>query len=99
MPALRSWMSGLCVIAMLAAGCAHAAGGPFGIDHRIHYDNSGIWKRSNQKVLIYGTLVTTVGGALAFGDNDRLGDPLWRSVDALVINGVGRSEERRVGKE
>lgn len=86
MPAFRYWLFG---VAMLASGSVCAAGGPFGIDHRIHYDNGGIWKRSHQKALVYGTLVTTVGGALAFGDHDRLGDTFWRSVDALVITGVG----------
>jgi membrane-associated phospholipid phosphatase len=89
MPASRCWPGWLLVIAMLASGSACAAGGPFGIDHRLHYDNSGIWKRSNQDILMYGTIVTVAGGALAFGDNDRLGDTFWRSVDALVISSVG----------
>lgn len=86
MPASRRWPGWLFVIAMLASGSARAAGGPFGIDHRLHYDNSGIWKRSNQDILMYGTIVTVAGGALAFGDNDRLGDTFWRSVDAMVIS-------------
>ena len=86
MPALRSW---LCAAAILVSGAAHAGGGPFGIDHRVHYDDSGIWKRSNQEVLVYGTITAVVGGALVFGDNDRLGDTFWRSVDAMVITSVG----------
>jgi membrane-associated phospholipid phosphatase len=86
MPALRTL---ICVAAMLASGSVWASGGPLGIDHRIAYDNSGIWQRSNQNILIYGTLTTVVGGALAFGDNDKLGDTFWRSVDALAITGVG----------
>jgi len=86
MPALRSW---LCAAAILVSGAAHAGGGPLGIDHRIHYDNSGIWKRSNQNALMYGTVTAVVGGALVFGDNDQLGDTFWRSVDAMVITGVG----------
>lgn len=86
MPALRSWIF---AVALLASGSVYASGGPLGIDHRIHYDNSGIWKRSNQKVLMYGSLVTVAGGALAFGDNDKLGDTFWRSVDAMVISSVG----------
>lgn len=61
----------------------------FGIDHRLHYDNSGLWKRSNQNVLIYGTILGVTGGALAFGDNDTFGDTLWRSVDAMVVTGIG----------
>ncbi|MEW9570217.1 phosphatase PAP2 family protein [Rhodanobacter sp. Si-c] len=68
---------------------AFASGGPLGIDHRLHYDNSGIWKRSNQNILMYGSIVTVAGGALAFGDQDELGDTFWRSVDAMVISGIG----------
>lgn len=68
---------------------ALASGGPLGIDHRLHYDNSGIWKRSNQNVLMYGTILSVAGGALALGDDDKLGDTFWRSVDALVVTGVG----------
>jgi len=78
----------LSCIAIVAAPHAFASGGPLGIDHRIHYDNSGVWKRSNQNVLIYGTITTVVGGALAFGDQDKLGDTFWRSVDALAVTGL-----------
>jgi len=86
MPALRSW---LCAAAILVSGAAHAGGGPLGIDHRVRYDNSGIWNRSDQNALLYGTIGTVVGGALVFGDNDQLGDTFWRSVDAMVISSVG----------
>ena len=72
----------------LLPAIACAAGGPFGIDHQIHYDNSGIWKRSNQTTLIYGTVFTVLGGALAFGDQDKLGDTFWRSVDALAVTSL-----------
>ncbi|MGN2250349.1 phosphatase PAP2 family protein [Frateuria edaphi] len=77
-----------CVL-FLASGPVFASGGPLGIDHRLHYDNSGIWKRSNQKALLYGSIVTIGAGAIAFGDDDKLGDTFWRSVDAMVISGVG----------
>ncbi|HXD38549.1 MAG TPA: phosphatase PAP2 family protein [Rhodanobacter sp.] len=85
---MRILPSLLSCVAILASANALASGGPLGIDHRIHYDDSGIWKRSNQDVLIYGTLATVVGGALAFGDQDKLGDTFWRSVDALAVSGV-----------
>ena len=77
------------LVAVLASGAALASGGPLGIDHRLHYDNSGIWKRSDQNVLMYGTIFSVAGGALAFGDQDKFGDTLWRSVDALVISSIG----------
>ena len=38
---------------------------------------------------MYGTIGTVIGGALVFGDNDQLGDTFWRSVDAMVITGIG----------
>jgi undecaprenyl-diphosphatase len=68
---------------------AHAGGGPFGIDHTVHYDNSGVWKRSNQQIVYYGSIVSVTAGALWLGDQDEFGDTLWRSVDAMVITGVG----------
>ena len=79
------------LVLLLLAACdtAIAGGGPFGIDHRLHYDNSGIWNRTDQNVLMYGTIVTVGAGALAFGDHDKLGDTFWRSVDAMVVTGVG----------
>ena len=76
-------------LATLAGGSnAYAAGGPFGIDHRLHYDNSGIWNRNNQKALMYGSILTVGIGALALGDDNKLGDTFWRSVDSMVITGV-----------
>lgn len=65
-----------------------AAGGPFGIDHRIAVDNSGIWSRNNQKLLMGATIVTVVGGSLALGDQNKLGDTFWRSLDSMAVSAV-----------
>jgi undecaprenyl-diphosphatase len=89
MPAVAVAVAVAFVIAAAASGPIHASGGPLGIDHRIHYDNSGLWKRSNQTALFYGAIVTVGAGAFAFGDDNKLGDTFWRSVDALVVTGVG----------
>lgn len=64
------------------------AGGPFGIDHPVHYDNSGIWARNNQKALMGATILTVVGGSLALGDQDKLGDTFWRSLDSMAVSSV-----------
>lgn len=82
MRALQRW---LFVAGLFASGAVCAGGGPFGIDHRLHYDNSGVWKRSYQNILAYGTIVTVFGGALAWGDQDDFGDTLWRSTDAVAL--------------
>jgi acid phosphatase family membrane protein YuiD len=65
-----------------------AGGGPLGIDSRLHYDNAGIWKRSNQLALI-DTMMGVVGvGALWEGGETRLGRTLWQSVDAVTVSGI-----------
>lgn len=76
------------LFAIITSGTAVASGGPLGIDHRLHYDNSGIWKQSNQNVLLYGSIFTVGAGALTFGDQDKLGDTFWRTVDAMVVSGI-----------
>jgi membrane-associated phospholipid phosphatase len=66
------------------AGAAHA-GGPFGIDHRIAYDDSGIWKRSYQKDLAVSMALTTLGGALFTKNDTRLGRTFDQALDAMVF--------------
>jgi undecaprenyl-diphosphatase len=77
----------LCLVLSLCA-FARASGGPFGIDHRLHYDNSGIWKRSVQVKVEYATALTVIGGSLVLGDHDRAGDTFWRSLDAVAFSTV-----------
>ncbi|SEN18475.1 PAP2 superfamily protein [Luteibacter sp. UNCMF331Sha3.1] len=64
---------------------AIAGGGPLGIDHRVSYDNHGIWKRTYQERLLYGSVLAVGAGALVFGADDDVGDTFWRSTDAMVI--------------
>lgn len=84
----RAWRPWLIVVIGLLPCLAQAASGPFGIDHRVAYDNRGIWQRNNQKALVYATVGTVVVGSLALGDQDKLGDTLWRSLDSLAVSAV-----------
>jgi acid phosphatase family membrane protein YuiD len=59
-----------------------------GIDHLVPYDDSGIWKRSNQEVVEYGLIAAEVGGALWEGGESRLGKTFWRSIDSSVAAGL-----------
>jgi undecaprenyl-diphosphatase len=59
-----------------------------GIDHRVTYDDSGIWARSNQQALINGLIAAVGVGALWEGGESRLGKTFWQSVDAGVVSGV-----------
>jgi len=73
---------------VLCAGHAAAGGGPLGIDHKLSYDDSGIWKRSNQialqNLLIGGEIV----GALWEGGESRLGRTYWQAIDSSAIAAV-----------
>ena len=78
----------LLAVIIVHAPLALAGGGPLGIDHRVSYDNSGIWARSNQSALIDGMMAVAGVGALWEGGDDRLGKTFWQSVDAGVFSGV-----------
>ena len=81
---MRSFRWVICVLA-LASSPAWAGSGILGLDHKVAYDDSGIWKRSNQQILMYGSILTIAGGAIWLGDQDKLGDTFWRSVDSMVV--------------
>src|SRR4249919_632260 len=76
------------LLTTLSPSCAFAGGGPFGIDHLVTYDDSGIWNRKYQKQLAAGAALTVIGGAL-FADNDsRMGRTFDQSLDAMVLTGA-----------
>jgi undecaprenyl-diphosphatase len=70
----------------MLAGSAQSARA--GIDYRVTYDNSGIWSRTNQNIVIYTTMGLVGVGALWEGGEDRFGRTLWQSVDAGAVSGV-----------
>jgi undecaprenyl-diphosphatase len=86
---VRNLIAAVLLCGSMLAPAAHAGGGPFGIDHRVHLDNHGIWKRNVQKDLQYAMLATVAGGAFAFGDHNELGDTFWRSLDAVAVSTAG----------
>jgi undecaprenyl-diphosphatase len=72
----------------MPAACAWAASGPLGIDHRLSYDDSGIWARSDQLLLERTVIVTELGGALSLGGEDRLGKTYWQTLDASALSAL-----------
>ena len=56
-----------------------------GLDHKVTYDDSGIWNRSDQNLLRYGALVTDIGIALWQGGDTRLGKNAWQSIDSVTM--------------
>jgi membrane-associated phospholipid phosphatase len=66
-----------------------AGGGPFGIDHRIAVDNTGIWKRSVQQDLMVGTAAVVIAGTFWEGDQSRLGRTFAQSLDSMALSAAG----------
>ena len=62
---------------------------PAGIDHRITFDNSGIWNRGVQQAVEYGSITVVLGGALWEGGEDRLGRTFWQALDSGVAGQAG----------
>jgi membrane-associated phospholipid phosphatase len=84
LPRIRQLLFVCCILIPLVSH----AGGPFGIDHRVPYDNSGIWARHNQQVFMGATIATVIGGSLLLGDQDKLGDTFWRSLDSMAVSAL-----------
>jgi|GEM_PF-516758 len=55
------------------------------IDHRLHYESSGIWTRKYQLDFEHLVMLTEIGGALWYGGRSRIGKTFWRSVDASLF--------------
>jgi len=68
--------------------CAAARAECNGFDHKVPFDNSGIWKRSYQLAVVNGVVLVDVAGALWEGGETRLGRTYWQSVDSLALGAV-----------
>lgn len=89
----NSRMRGLATALLLTTAClpwqeGAAASGPLGIDHRVAYDDSGIWARRDQLLVEKAVILAELGGALWLGGQDRLGQTYWHSVDASAFTAL-----------
>ena len=84
------------LLGFLSVGSAHAGGGPLGIDHVLSYDDSGIWKRSNQQALLYTLIGGEVAGAVWFGGEDRLGKTFWQAIDSSALGAISSEALKHV---
>jgi len=79
--------------ARLALGCI-ALAAPLlsradGIDHKVNYDHSSMYKRSTLDAVEGLTFVTVLGGALWEGGQERLGKTYWQTLDSMALGAVG----------
>ncbi|HKO66300.1 MAG TPA: phosphatase PAP2 family protein [Burkholderiaceae bacterium] len=75
---------------------ACAAGGPLGIDHRVNMEESGVWSREIQKAIFYGSMATSVSGALIEGTETRLGLTFWRAAESGGIAAIEAGVMKKV---
>ena len=87
---------GFAAIVAAASGSAWSGGGPLGIDHKLMYDNSGIWARSVQHGVLYTLVGGEVVGAVWEGGETRLGKTFWESIDASLIGAASSEALKRV---
>jgi PAP2 superfamily protein len=83
-------------LAMFAAGTVEAGSGLLGLDHYVTYDNSGIWGRNNQLLLVRSMMVGEVVAGVWEGGDSRFGRTMWKSIDATLIGGVTAEAMKRV---
>ena len=82
----RTFLTSAIVAVLLTLATASAwAGGPFGIDHPVGGDASGIWVRRNQLILQDLTPLVVLTGALWEGDNSRFSHTSWQAADSLLV--------------
>jgi hypothetical protein len=81
---------------LFAAGAANAGSGLLGLDHYVTYDDSGIWARKNQLLLIDTLLVGEAAAAVWEGGDTRFGRTMWKSIDATLVGGVTSEVMKRM---
>jgi undecaprenyl-diphosphatase len=54
----------------------------------LSYDNSGIWKRSNQLAVLDIMVIGEFAGGIWEGGDTRLGKTFWQSIDSSVFAGI-----------
>lgn len=80
-----AWPRFLVLLGLATIPAAAWAGGPFLIDHKVAFDDSGIWSRSNQKLLANGSAIAVIGGALFTDRDSRLGHTFDQALDSMVL--------------
>ncbi len=78
----------LLLLSLAFPAFALAGGGPLGIDHKLAYDNRGIFKRQTQKNVLALMVAGETACAIWEGDQSRVGKTCWQSVDATLIAGI-----------
>jgi hypothetical protein len=86
---VAAWLTVLLGLgSVLSAGESLAGGGPLGIDHKLSYDDSGIWNRNNQNALLGLMVLGEFAGGIWEGGESRLGKTYWQAIDSSVLASI-----------
>lgn len=92
-PVVRWRVCGARVLLLFLFAGRSVAGG---IDHLVEFDDSGIWKRSNQTALVNLLIAGEVAGALWEGGDTRLGKTFWQSIDSSAIGALSSEAMKHI---
>lgn len=82
-------------IGVLLLSQSASAGGILGMDHRIGYDDSGIWGRRPQKIILESMITAEIMTGLWEGGDSRLGRTSWQAIDASILTAVSTEVMKR----
>lgn len=88
MKVCRTAIAIACCTSYLLTATAQAGSGLLGLDHYVPYDDSGIWARKNQLLLVNSLMVAEVVAGVWEGGDTRFGRTMWKSIDASLLGGV-----------
>jgi hypothetical protein len=91
MRAIRAVLRLLQLVALSAAFAASAAAQNCGwsrIDHRVTYDESGVWNPNVYRGVVGALTVAQIGGAIYEGSETRFGKTMWQGMDSEIISAV-----------
>lgn len=86
----------LILLYLILPAAVFAGGGPLGIDHKLAYDDRGIFKRQTQKNVLALMVAGEVACGIWEGDQSRLGKACWQSIDSTILAGVSSSVMKAV---
>jgi membrane-associated phospholipid phosphatase len=58
------------------------------IDHRVSYDESGMWNPNVYRGVVGTLTIAQIGGAVWEGAESRFGKTMWQGLDAEIISGL-----------
>lgn len=73
------------LVSIMLVTCAARAGG---IDHRVTFDNSGIWNHSVELAIMDTMIVGEIGCGVWEGGESTLGKTCWQAIDSSALSGV-----------